>query len=305
MSAAMAKNPPRFLRLNFGCALEEDWWRSSPRAFGGQLAAHLLMAAAEVAPQGWCCHSLHVHFVAAGRMVPTRYETETLRLGRSFTLLAVRALELATSGNPRLIAAAAVSFHAASEERGAVELHAAPMPHAPAPASTAAGCCKAWNDSHEGGGLSCWQMVPADQTGLRWWMSWRGGDVPQPLPSLLVGGDSARTTHAAALAFLSDLQFLLSAGSHHADGRMGTVTPTMTTSLDHVLYLHAWPVDASAWLLFEYDSPHAGGGRATVRARVWAEDGRLVASAVQEGVYRVAVSQPESTERLLPPEARL
>jgi len=308
---------PRYLRLEHGehgtTAAEADWWRGNPsRAFGGQLAAHILLAAAEAAKSGWAVHSLHVHFLAPGGMRRTRYAVSPLRHGRSFALYNVRAIErvpdpAGAGHSERDIALGVVSFHSADKELDArtggpaAALHAAPMPRVlPAPEGSATRSGAAPASCAEG-----WRGVPADDSGLRWWMSWGGayGEEGQQLPrsSATMAGGAAEVApreragsrapamvHAAALAFLSDLQFLMSAGIAPARGRQ--ITPTMTTSLDHVIYLHEWPIDASRWLLFEYDSPHAATGRATVRARVWDEGGRLVASAVQEGVYRVTVA---------------
>lgn len=38
------------------------WWRASPRAFGGQLVAHCIVAAGSVSPFKHA-HSVHVHFI--------------------------------------------------------------------------------------------------------------------------------------------------------------------------------------------------------------------------------------------------
>lgn len=342
---------PRFLQLDRCIADESDWWRASPRAFGGQIAAHLLLAAADAAPSGWVAHSLHVHFLRPGRMRRTRYAVEPLREGRSFALYSVIAVEQPLDpddGDPATapIACGLVSFHAAYAERDSAHggpsraLHSARMPEVAPPQSKAIGrrahaepsLHTDWSARHAKDSVrEAWQVLPADAGGLRWWMRWQsphaGGGDPLPpiteatasptasgsphdeqqssnhlsLEGTRIAPKASAMVHAAAMAFLSDLQFLMSAGVHScrpgADdcgGESGEATsppllePIMVTSLDHVLYLHEWPIDASSWLLFEYDSPHAAFGRATVRARIWAHDGRLVASAVQEGVFRVA-----------------
>jgi acyl-CoA thioesterase-2 len=41
------------------------------------------------------------------------------------------------------------------------------------------------------------------------------------------------------------------------------------------------------WLLHDQDSPSASGGRGIGRGRIFARDGRLVATTVQEGLIRV------------------
>jgi acyl-CoA thioesterase-2 len=56
-------------------------------------------------------------------------------------------------------------------------------------------------------------------------------------------------------------------------------------SLDHALWFHQ-PSDLTRWHLFVQDSPSASGGRGFNRADVFAQDGRLVASAAQEALIR-------------------
>jgi acyl-CoA thioesterase-2 len=41
------------------------------------------------------------------------------------------------------------------------------------------------------------------------------------------------------------------------------------------------------WLLYVLDSPSAGGARGLCRGSLYARDGRLVASAAQEGMLRI------------------
>ena len=56
-------------------------------------------------------------------------------------------------------------------------------------------------------------------------------------------------------------------------------------SLDHAMWFHR-PFRADDWLLYAQDAPTASGGRGLSRGLVYATDGRLVASVVQEGVIR-------------------
>eukprot|EP00966_Prymnesium_polylepis_P197863 4584818-Prymnesium_polylepis.1 len=139
---------PRLLRLTPApdastvfVAEAGDWWVVSARAFGGQLAGHCTVAAACVAPAGWECHSLHLHFLQAGRMVRTRYEVHTMRLGRTFATFEVSAYEdderrSSESGQPgsesassseSAIVRAVVSFHDSSREQSP-PLHVSPAP---------------------------------------------------------------------------------------------------------------------------------------------------------------------------------
>jgi len=59
-----------------------------------------------------------------------------------------------------------------------------------------------------------------------------------------------------------------------------------TASLDHALWFHE-PFRADEWLLYTCDSPWAGHARGFNRGRIFTADGRLVASAAQEGLIRL------------------
>ena len=54
-------------------------------------------------------------------------------------------------------------------------------------------------------------------------------------------------------------------------------------SLDHAMWFHR-PLRMDDWLLFDIESPSASGARGLVRCRFFDRQGRLVASAVQEGL---------------------
>ena len=56
----------------------------------------------------------------------------------------------------------------------------------------------------------------------------------------------------------------------------------MMVSLDHTIYFHDPKFRADEWLFTEMESPWAGDGRGLVLQRVWTQDGRLVATCVQE-----------------------
>jgi acyl-CoA thioesterase-2 len=56
-------------------------------------------------------------------------------------------------------------------------------------------------------------------------------------------------------------------------------------SIDHAMWFHR-SVRVDDWLLFATDSPSASGARGFTRGSVFTRDGRLVASASQEGLIR-------------------
>ena len=70
-----------------------------------------------------------------------------------------------------------------------------------------------------------------------------------------------------------------------AHGKVLFDADVQLASLDHALWLHR-PFRADEWLLYVQDSPSAFGARAFCRGTFYARDGRLVASATQEGLVR-------------------
>src|SRR4051812_22815042 len=58
---------------------------SLQRVFGGQVAAHALVAAERTVPEKYVVHSLHSYFLRPGdTSVPIVYDVENVREGRSF-----------------------------------------------------------------------------------------------------------------------------------------------------------------------------------------------------------------------------
>ena len=63
----------------------------------------------------------------------------------------------------------------------------------------------------------------------------------------------------------------------------------MMVSLDHTIYFHRpREIKADEWMCSEMESPWSGEGRGLVTQRIWAREGRLLASCVQE----VSVAHP-------------
>ena len=60
----------------------------------------------------------------------------------------------------------------------------------------------------------------------------------------------------------------------------------MTRHLDHSMWFHA-PFKTDGWLLYHQDSPFSGGARGFNRGSFFTQDGKLIASAAQEGLIRL------------------
>jgi acyl-CoA thioesterase II len=90
--------------------------------------------------------------------------------------------------------------------------------------------------------------------------------------------------HRCLLAYVSDFHLLDTALMPHG---LSMVSPQLTmASVDHTMWFHR-SVRVDDWLLYAMDSPSASGARGFSRGSVFARDGRLVASAAQEGLMRV------------------
>ena len=61
-------------------------------------------------------------------------------------------------------------------------------------------------------------------------------------------------------------------------------------SLDHAVWFHR-PFRADEWWLYDQVSPSASGGRGLTFARVFTQDGVLVANVAQEGLIRTAAGR--------------
>jgi len=226
-------------------------------------------------------HSLHGYFLRAGQgELPVLYQVERTRDGGRFSTRRVVAIQ---EGEP--IFHMECGFHA--EEEGFE--HQVPLPSVVSRPEQLKPLLQlveelgervpAWLqqwDRRYGGQLD---VRPVDPEGF-----FRCEDgVPRRSVWMRVPGaaGSPRSGHACVLAWMSDHWLAgTSALPYMAPGRA-----LFMASLDHAMWFHR-PVDTSGWLLFDTDSPSAQAGRGLSRALIYAEDGRLVASAVQEALLR-------------------
>jgi len=122
-----------------------------------------------------------------------------------------------------------------------------------------------------------WQRGRVEQEEIR--------DVGEQAP---VPGD--QNLQRCLLAYVSDFNLLetatLAHGISHLSGK------AQVASIDHAMWFHR-PLRVDDWLLYAMESPSASGARGFARASVFARDGRLVASAAQEGLVRLVKDQRE------------
>jgi acyl-CoA thioesterase-2 len=252
---------------------------SLQRVFGGQVASQALVAAARTVRTERVVHSLHAYFLRAGdTAVPILYDVERTRDGRSFSTRRVVARQ---HGKPVFYMNA--SFQVPEE---GLE-HQDPMPDALSPAE-----CPELGDV-----LAKISGRPRDA----WDREWASLDVRYAGRQKGAAGESGEPVsrvwlkasdpigddpllHAAVLTYASDLTLLSAAvlphGTYIGDPRLEPA------SLDHAMWFHR-PFRVDEWLLYDQASPSASGGRGLATGRLFTEDGRLVVSAVQEGLVRL------------------
>ncbi len=251
------------------------------RVFGGQVAAHALVAASRTVDAAYEVHSLHSYFLRPGdTAVPILYDVEALRDGRSF---AARRVVARQHGRPIYYLTA--SFQRPEEGFEHQDL----MPEVPGPddclslgeifSRRSGRNSEEWNRE--------WAALDVRYAGD----SRPGGNLPNDLhPSrarlwIRVSGDlpDDRMQHVAAFTYASDMTLLAAALVPH--GVHISSPKVQSASLDHTIWFHR-PFRADEWWLYDQVSPSAGGGRGLAIARVFSQDGRLVASVAQEGLIR-------------------
>ena len=251
------------------------------RVFGGQVAAQAVMAAQLTVPDDRHVHSLHAYFLLGGDpSIPIIYDVENVRDGGSFTTRRVAARQHGEN-----IFYMTVSFQ---REEGGFD-HQDVMPAVPSPEDSTplidvisergSDFSLAWKKDWDAFDLRyvgdnrpaddpSRELVPAVQ---RLWFR-ANGTLPD-----------SRIVHNAAFTYISDFSLLgvslLPHGTFIGDPKV------MPASLDHVIWFHR-PVRADEWLLYDQTSPSASGARGLSTARVFAQDGTLVATVAQEGLIR-------------------
>ncbi|OAA60416.1 acyl-thioesterase 2 [Niveomyces insectorum RCEF 264] len=111
------------------------------------------------------------------------------------------------------------------------------------------------------------------------------------------GADGADTTLPFTPSTARDIRTYIEAdGGVPLEAYRGRPSVGMVVSLDHTLYVHEPArVRADEWLLAEMASPWAGAGRGVVTQRLFAADGTLLATCIQEGIIRLKEPEPEDT----------
>lgn len=267
-------------------------------------------------PDHFLVHSCHCYFLLAGSAdVPILFHVERVRDGRSFATRTVQARQ-----RGRCIFTTTISF-VRDGAGGALQVrHAAPLPADAATAAPVAAPPDDWDDEPPWERAGPFQsmhlpMLRApdaaarpDELRARHWLRSR-----RPLSP--AGGHQA---HLNALAYMSDHYFIATVGRIHRLWRFPFAAADtaalpdelrarvaaeceyeglgpgpdawaalprlgMLVSLDHSIYFHEpLRVRVDDWLFSDMESPWSGSGRGVVMQRIFAKDGTLLATCVQE-----------------------
>jgi len=233
-----------------------------PVVFGGQLLAQSIVAAA-AGHEGKTVKTLHTVFArAAAPDTGVEITVDPVHAGR-----ALASSTVTISQGARICTRSMVLMSA--EEPDLIR-HADPAPAVAAPDAGPSG--------------DDWAVQIVD-----------GVDLSDPAqvgpPELQVwtafpGAPEEAVTSQALLAFATD-GFLIGTAMrpHEGVGQAQAHVTLSTGVLGHTITFHE-PFSAASWLLLAHRSVHAGHGRSYGRADVFATDGTLVASFVQDSMIR-------------------
>jgi acyl-CoA thioesterase-2 len=252
------------------------------RVYGGQVVAQALAAAQRTLADDRPVHSLHSYFIRPGEpRIPILYKVDRERDGASFTTRRVTAIQ-----HGRAIFSLAASFQ--QREQGFT--HQDRMPETTGPEGLLS--------------EAEWNAKAGDRIPEPWRTIWASRDRPfefrpvhpsdpfnpkalQPATQNWFRADGSvpegQALRAALFAYATDMTLLDTCLLPHAVA--WTDPQLQAASLDHAIWFHQEP-DPSAWHLFDQTSPAASGGRGLNIGKIFARDGTLVATVVQEGLIR-------------------
>ena len=282
--------------------IEDNIFRGESRdiggaqVFGGQVLGQALSAAQHTV-EGRRAHSLHAYFLRRGDTnAPIIYDVDRSRDGGSFSVRRVVAIQ---HGRP--IFNFAASFQ---KPEDGLEHHA-DMPEVEGPdglpdlTEVAPRILKRIPEKMHRylTAKRAFEFRPVEA------MDFIAPEPRPPVKYVWIRAVDAipeqQVLHQNLLAYVSDYELLgtstLPHGLPFAQGRV------LMASLDHALWFHR-EVRIDDWLLYAMDSPNASGARGLARGQFFSQDGRLVASSIQEGLVRVLAEESADAARSHPKE---
>jgi acyl-CoA thioesterase-2 len=246
------------------------------RIFGGQVVAQCLMAANQTVESELNAHSLHAYFLRAGDpSIPIDFEVDPIRDGRSFSTRRVVARQKGEA-----IFNTSISYHC--EEEGVS--HCFSMPEVPAPRSEADDLSSFRGFTTKPGDPNLIDLYQIERQRVTEYLAEEQPPLGRSWFRAVGPLRDDRTTHQAALVMISDYSLLSTVFYPHPFSN--PIKHFMAASLDHAIWFHH-PGKMDDWVLYDCDSPRAGGGRGFSRGFLWSQDGTLLASTAQESLMRI------------------
>ena len=257
-----------------------DGWQ---RVYGGQVIGQALVAASRtVEDEARSAHSLHGYFLRPGdTTIPILYSVDRIRDGRSFTTRRVVAVQQGEA-----IFSMSVSFQVL--ERGLE--HQNQIPDVPPPET----CIdlQALRRQHSASTTQnivdqANQPQPIELKFVEPFNEFNPNPAP-PIQHVWVktSGKMPKNyrLNQCLLAYASDLTLLDTSYRPHGIGWRND--KFQVASLDHSMWFHK-PFVTDEWMLYQQDSPFAGGARGFSRGTIFNTKGDLIASVAQEGLIRL------------------
>jgi acyl-CoA thioesterase-2 len=253
----------------------------SSQVFGGQVLGQALSAAHHTV-EDRIAHSLHAYFLRRGDMTaPIIYEVDRSRDGGSFSVRRVVAIQ---HGRP--IFNLAASFQKTEE---GLEHHAE-MPDVAGPdglPDVTEIAPETLKNVPEKMRRYLTEKRPFDFRPVRP-MNFEKPERLSPEKQIWIRAvdklPDQYSLHQSLLAYVSDYELLGTSTLPH--GLLFGRSMVQMASLDHALWFHR-EICVDDWLLYSMDSPNASGARGFARGQFFTQDGTLVASSAQEGLFRV------------------
>ena len=246
------------------------------RIFGGQVVAQCLMAANQTVSGELSAHSLHAYFLRAGDPATSiDFEVDPIRDGRSFSTRRVVARQKGEA-----IFNTSISYH--REEDGVS--HCIPMPDVAAPRSEADDMSNFRGFTTKPGDPNLIDLYQIERQRVTQYLAEEQAPMGQSWFRAIGPLPDDHAVHQAALVMISDYSLLSTVFYPHP--YTNPIKHFMAASLDHAVWFHH-PGKMDEWVLYDCDTPRAGGGRGFSRGFLWAQDGTLLASTAQESLMRI------------------
>ena len=268
--------------------LDENLFESGNNAmrnghvFGGTTLACSVAAAQATVPDDLNIHSLHAYYLRAGKDdQPIHYEVEPSRDGRSFSTRRV----VAKQGDD-IIFITSMSFQIVEEGlTHQIDMSEVPQPEKLLNTEDLAKAMpkeKMWEHRNDPAFLPFDRrhIISAKSPFKGHWLRFKEGPV------------ESKRINTQLLAYISDYALLMAALGPHGFFEKRRKLQNIA-SIDHAMWFHEPNIKVDEWLYYETVSPWSGNARGLSNGAFYTRDGKLVATAMQEGLIRM---KPEELE---------